>query len=293
MWLNGTTTARRDAPSGDGRTGLLVAAVFAGSGHLLLAPDFIGLGTSDTYHPYLHTASTVDASVDLVRAVASHFQSRAESWSPHLMLVGFSQGAHAVVALQRALEADPTDEASVMAAASIAAPLDLAGVTLPWALGGHAPSHSTYLAYVAHAYARVYGQPLTSVLSDEAARLATELFDGLHSGEEIAARLPSDPRRMFRAGWVADFLDGGRSWFRDALESNEAVQWAPQAPLRLYYGHADVDVHPDDARRGADEMRSRGGNVELVPVGDFDHSSVVFHAVPLVQAWFDSMKDER
>jgi hypothetical protein len=33
-------------------------------------------------------------------------------------------------------------------------------------------------------------------------------------------------------------------------------------------------------------MRQRGGNVELVAVGDFDHESVVYHAVPLVQKWF-------
>ena len=47
-----------------------------------------------------------------------------------------------------------------------------------------------------------------------------------------------------------------------------------------------VDVPPDDARLGCREMSRRGGNVELVAVGDFDHGSVVYHAVPLVQEWF-------
>ena len=47
MWLNGTNPTRSEAPSAGGLVGLLVAAVFAGSGHLLLAPDYIGLGTSD------------------------------------------------------------------------------------------------------------------------------------------------------------------------------------------------------------------------------------------------------
>lgn len=39
---------------------------------MLLAPDFIGLGESDTYHPYMHTTSTVHASVDFIRAAAAH-----------------------------------------------------------------------------------------------------------------------------------------------------------------------------------------------------------------------------
>ena len=72
MWLNGTNPTRSEAPSSGGLVGLLVGAVFTGSGHLLLAPDYIGLGISDTYHPYMHTASTVDAATDFIRAVTSH-----------------------------------------------------------------------------------------------------------------------------------------------------------------------------------------------------------------------------
>ncbi len=290
MWLNGTNPTRSEAPSAGGLVGLLVSAVFAGSGHLLLAPDYIGLGTSDVYHPYMHTASTVDASTDFVRAVASYCEREGIEWCPRLMLVGYSQGAHGVVALQRALEAAPIDEADVLAVASIAPPLDLANVTLPWALEGRAPSHSTYLAYIAHSYARAYGQPLESLLTDDAAALVNELFDGLHTADDIAGRLPPTPRQMFRDEWVQDYLAGGSSWFRSALEENEAVRWAPRAPLRLYYGDADVDVHPDDALLGAREMRQRGGNVEAVAVGEFDHASVVYHAVPLVQEWFSRVR---
>ncbi|MEX0847305.1 MAG: hypothetical protein WD023_05945 [Ilumatobacteraceae bacterium] len=292
MWLNGTNPTRSEAPSAGGLVGLLVSAVFAGSGHLLLAPDYIGLGTSDTYHPYMHTASTVDAATDFVRAVASYCEREGIGWCRRLMLVGYSQGAHGVAVLQRTLEAAPIDEADVLAVASIAPPLDLANVTLPWALEGRAPSHSTYLAYVAHSYARAYGQPLESLLTDDAATLVTELFDGLHAADDIASRLPPTPRPMFREGWVDGYLAGGVSWFRRALEENEAVGWAPCAPLRLFYGRADVDVSPDDALLGAEEMRRRGGNVEVVEVGEFDHGSVVYEAVPLVQEWFSQIRDD-
>lgn len=290
VWLNGTTTARKDAPSGKGPTGLLVAGAFAGTGHLLLAPDYIGLGSSEAIHPYMHTKSTVDAVIDFLRAVATHFGA---DWPRNVMLVGYSQGAHAVAAVQRALEAAPMAEVEVVAAASIAPPLDLAGVSFPWAIDGHAASHSTYLAYVAHSYAHVYGERLESVLNDDAAPLVRELFDGLHESDEIVSRLPGMPRQIFREDWLAAHLDGAPSWFRTALDENEAFRWAPRAPLRLYVGDADIDVHPDDARRGADEMRSRGGDVELVVVGDFDHATVIFEAVPLVQQWFSGLRDAR
>jgi len=286
MWLNGTNPTRSEAPSAGGLVGLLVGALFAGSGHLLLAPDYIGLGTSDNYHPYMHTVSTVNAATDFIRAVASHCESEGIEWCPRLMLVGYSQGAHAVAVLQRELEASPIQEAEVLASASIAPPLDLANVTLPWALEGHAASHSTYLAYIAHSYSRAYNQPLESLLTDEAATLVRELFDGLHVGDEIMRQLPPTPLPMFRDDWVQGYRAGESSWFRCALEENEAFDWAPRAPLRFYYGNADVDVHPNDALLGAEKIRERGGNVEVVPVGHFDHASVVYHAVPLVQEWF-------
>lgn len=286
LWLNGTNPTRSEAPSSGGLIGLLVGAAFAGSGHVLLAPDYIGLGVSDTYHPYMHTTSTVDASVDFIRAVATYCGDEGIGWSPRLMLAGYSQGAHAVAVVQRALEAHPMGESEVLAAASIAPPLDLANVTLPWALAGRAPSHSTYLAYIAHSYSRVYNQPLESLLTDDAANLVRELFDGLHTAEEISGQLPPSPLSMFRETWVQGFRSGQSSWFLEALQQNEAVNWAPKAPLRLYHGDADVDVHPDDAILGAQQLRNHGGNVESISVGEFDHASVVFHAVPLVQEWF-------
>ncbi len=188
--------------------------------------------------------------------------------------------------LQRELESSPIQEAEILAVASIATPLDLANVTLPWALEGRAVSHSTYLAHIAHSYSHAYNQPLESLFTDHAAMLVKDLFDGLHVGDDIMRQLPPTPLPMFRDSWVQSYGFGESSWFRDALEENEAFDWAPRAPLRLCYGEADVDVPPIDALLGAQKMRELGGKVEVVPAGDFEHTSVVYHAVPLVQEWF-------
>lgn len=132
----------------------------------------------------------------------------------------------------------------------------------------------------------VYGHPLESILMDDASRLVAQPFNGVHSADQIMAKLPKNPREILRSDTLAAFSEDRASWFRDALRANEAYQWAPQAPLRLYYGDRDVDVYPDDPKRGAKEMESRGGNVTLVPLGPYDHIGVVYHAVSRVQAWF-------
>jgi hypothetical protein len=98
---------------------------------------------------------------------------------------------------------------------------------------------------------------------------------------------------MFRSGAVDAFLAGEPSWFRDALSNNEAVGWVPKAPLRLFFGDDDLDVPPDDSVRAATEMRARGGNVELMPLGPCDHNEVVYRGVARVRAWFADIVEGR
>jgi len=286
MWLNGTNPTRSEAPSMRSIVGLFVSASFAGSGFLLLAPDYVGLGLSKTYHPYLYAQTTAESAIDFVRAAQSVSAGLGVPWRPALLLVGHSEGGYATAVVQRALEKAPQPAVNLRGAAALAPALNLADISVPHALEGKSGGDSMYLAFLANAYTNTYGHPLESILTDDASRLVPQLFDGLHHADDIMAKLPKNPREMFRPDTLAAFSGDRASWFRDALRANEAYQWAPQAPLRLYYGDRDVDVYPDDPKRGAKEMESRGGNVTLVPVGPYDHIGVVYHAVPHVQAWF-------
>ncbi len=53
---HGTNAQRHAAPSQPGLgEGMIMAAATAGTGHILVAPDYIGLGESRAMHPYMHT----------------------------------------------------------------------------------------------------------------------------------------------------------------------------------------------------------------------------------------------
>lgn len=286
MWLNGTNPTRAEAPSMGRTIGLLTSAVFAGNGYTLVAPDYIGLGTSHERHPYLDTEPTVAAATDALLALPAALQVLQRTADPTTFVCGFSQGGHAVAVVHRALEAAPIEGVRLAASAAIAPPLDLAGVTIPWALGGSSSSHSTYLAYIADSYSRRAGAPLDTLFRDDVAAKVTELFDGSHTGDEISASLPSTPKEMLRPEVYDELVAGGPSWFLDAAIANAAHGITPRAPMRLYVGDRDVDVPAADARAAIGPMRARGGNVELVEVGPYDHSEVVYRSVPLILEWF-------
>lgn len=287
MYLHGTSPDRSDAPSAPGALeGLLSTAMFAGGGYALLAPDYIGLGPARTEQPYLVAGATAAAARDLITAANRVTKALQLPPSPELYLVGFSQGGHATAVVQRALEADPLPGTSIKAAAAIAGAYDLAGISIPYAF---AKRHSLYLAYLAHAYASRYNQPLSSLLEPRYAALVPTLFDGDHGIDAISAALPPDPRTMFRPEILADMAAKRPNWFTASLAENQAFDWQPKAPLRLYYGDLDTDVSPQDSKHFHAISRPRGGNVTLVPVGPHDHIGSALEAVPMARLWFDTI----
>ena len=289
-WQHGTASQRDAAPSTpDPYNGVVAAAVFAGHGYLLVAPDYLGLGTSTEPHAYYHTASIAGSVVDLLRASRVVVAAAGRAWPEALFLVGFSQGGHATLAAQRALEAAPIPGLTVRAAAPIAGPFDLAGISLPTALTGRSRFASLYLAWIATSYARVYGMPLDSVVREPWARSAPPLFDGSHDGAAIVAALPANPRELLSPALLAAQASGGEHWFLARLAENSLLDWTPQAPIRLYYGERDVDVSPEEAVAFATRMRARGADVVAESVGDLDHDASILAAAPKVRAWFDSL----
>lgn len=287
---HGTATRRTAAPSTpDPTNGVLAAAVFAGHGHLLVAPDYLGLGSSPGPHPYYHAESTAHAVVDLLRAARAVTDAAGFSWPPTLFLTGFSQGGHATLAAQRALEASPLPGLRVTASAPVAGPFDLAHIGFPSALEGRSRFASLYLGYLTSSYARVYGMDLRSVVREPFAGRLPALFDGSRGGDEVVATLPASPRDFLAPAFLADFDAGRPTWLALRLVENGLTDWTPQAPVRFYYGTRDVDVPPAESIVAAERFAARGADARAVNVGDVDHEGSLVEAIPLVRSWLDEL----
>ncbi len=287
IYLHGTSPDRTNSPSAPAvQEGLLPAAIFGGGGYVLLAPDYIGLGRSHAAQTYLFAPATATATRDLLVAARAVAAAMALPQSPDLYLAGFSQGGHATAVVQRALEAQPVPGTRVKAAAAISGAFDLAGISLPYAMRNH---HAMYVSYLASSYAQQYHQPLGSLFVPAYAERVPQLFDGDHPVDAILAALPKDPHALFLPERLAEFAQNRANWFTVALVDNQAWNWAPRAPLRLYFGDRDKDVSPEDSRHFQAVSARQGGNVQLVPVGPYDHGTTAFHAVPMARLWFDGL----
>src|SRR5262249_37036292 len=150
-WQDGTTATRENVPSTLKVSGRAAMLAFAGAGYALIAPDYLGLGESETRHPYLIAdpqARTVVSMIEAARRIV------VVPTSP-VFLTGHSEGGHASLAAMRLLEASGE---GVLAAAPIAGAYDLRDLTRV-ALTSDQPIHSFYLAYTSWAYADHYSEP--------------------------------------------------------------------------------------------------------------------------------------
>ena len=289
-YLHGTTATRTHVPSQPGEEeGMLLAALAAGRGHILVAPDYIGLGESRAPHPYMHADTEASATIDLLKASRALVQQLGREWPEHLFLTGFSQGGHAVFAVQRELEQQSNPPFVVTAAAPVAGAFHLRDVSFPQAMTGTIPSHAYYLAYVSAAYARIYQQPLNSLLAEPYATQIPRVFDGDHESDDIAAVLPDHPRKLFTPEFLHAYESGSDHWFLDALDANDVDNWTPRAPVRLYYGDADLDVSPEDSRRAHAAMKARGADITAISVGLHDHEGSALRAIPAAILWFEEI----
>ncbi|MEM6280301.1 MAG: hypothetical protein AAF733_12540 [Verrucomicrobiota bacterium] len=287
VYHHGTSARRVSSPSYPGsKLGKFLAMSVSGAGDLLIAPDYIGLGGSEEHHPYLHARSMADSSLDLLRASHTFLTHLRMSWPESLYLAGFSQGGHSTLVVQRALERRHNPLFPVTAAAAISGPVDLRYTSFPNTLSGSTPGHTYYLAYLTTAYSRAYRQPLHSLLREPYASAFPTVFDGHHTKEDILAILPERPIEMFHSHFLTTYKSGGSHWFLDALAANSLLDFTPSAPVRLFYGEKDLDVHPDEARVAARVIRSRGADIQAVSLGELDHGEAMLTGIAKALAWF-------
>src|SRR5579863_5076965 len=113
LYAHGTNTDKNlniaDITNTSNTEGVLIAAMFAAQGYIVVAPNYAGYDISTLgYHPYLNAEPQSGEMIDILTAARTALPktfSSATSDSGKLFVTGYSQGGHVAVATQRALQA--------------------------------------------------------------------------------------------------------------------------------------------------------------------------------------------
>ena len=113
LYAHGTQTDKTaniaDVTNPANLEGILVAAMFAAQGYIVVAPNYAGYDISTLgYHPFLDAAQQSGEMIDTLTAARTALPntfSSATSDNGKLFVTGYSEGGHVAMATQRALEA--------------------------------------------------------------------------------------------------------------------------------------------------------------------------------------------
>ena len=156
---------------------LLMAAVFASQGYIVVAPNYAGYDTSTLpYHPYLNGDQQSKDMIDSLAAARSAYATANASDHGKVFITGYSQGGYVAMATHKAMQAAGT---AVTAAAPMSGPYALAASADAIFLGEVNTSgplnFNLLVTSYQHSYQSVYTSP-TDVYEAQYASGADELL---------------------------------------------------------------------------------------------------------------------
>jgi alpha/beta superfamily hydrolase len=162
--------------------GLILAALFAAAGYIVVAPNYAGYDSSTlSYHPYLVGAQQAAEMMDVLTAARSALPlalAPTVSDNHELFVTGYSQGGYVAMAATRAMQAAGQ---TVTASAPMSGPYTLAAFGDALFLGEVNGSATENVALLANAYQNAYGNLYSA---------PTQIFAAPYAND-IAGLLPS------------------------------------------------------------------------------------------------------
>lgn len=219
----------RSMANPDDRETQAVAAFFAARGWVVVASDYLGYARSSfPYHPYLHAESEARTGIDALRAARVLLARLGVAESERLAITGYSQGGHAALAIERAIERDRPE-----------------GVYLPVAIGAMSGPYD-----------------LVDTLTETAKilPLLTASLGGSGTARGILLRLGD-----VLGTTAAELLQGG-SQLATVLQANSVIGWRPAASVLLCGGARDPTVPFSNTTRAAADFIARGAAVTVLDV---------------------------
>ncbi len=255
VYQHGTVADRYSVPSSNATGDAAFAQIYGGMGYVVVATDYLGLGESRGFHPYVHAATEASAAVDMMRAVRDDFSLEHDVLiNEQVFVTGYSQGGHAAMALHRELETKLGSEFHVTASAPMSGPYSISGVMREVALAEKEYFYPGFLPFTILGYQTAYGNlydDLADVFKPDylpmVQKFADEEIDLLQLNDFLVNTLiqnhgESVPRYMFVDSLINEVEINPDHPFNVALRDNDVYDWAPQASTRLYYCMADDQV---------------------------------------------------
>jgi hypothetical protein len=298
-YQHGTTLRRCDVPSRLNQESL-IGQIFASLGNITLLPDYVGLGDSPGLHPYCHGLTEATATIDLIRAAREFMSDSLGIFdNGQIFLTGYSQGGHATMAAHKYIEENNLmNEMNVVASAPCSGPYHISGAQAEMIFQTPDYPSPAYLVYILFAYNSVYQNIFdgtNEIFQSPYDVIIPAYMDGNSYTWELNNALPDSLHQFLQPVFyqeVIDYMIDKTTPFWQNLLDNDNHEWAPVAPVRLYYCQADEQVSYLNSVNALNAMQLAGAtDVQAMNVNPVaNHGDCGIPAIVNAYYWFNTMR---
>ncbi|MGR3857952.1 T9SS type A sorting domain-containing protein [Chryseobacterium indologenes] len=257
---HGTTDSRHNVPSnfkGALTAGFVVELSYVLNGYILMAPDYVGMGTGDGTHPYVDYATEAGATIDFITAANKVLAQLNIKRYDEYFLAGYSQGAHAAMSTLKRLSISNPGNIKFKYAYMGDGPYDFSGVTLnKGVLEKDIYPFTSFLANVLHTCNntgyKTYSNDISEVIS-------AEYLDkyNYHVVQDNGGLLwgPVIWRKLFTSSFVNDVTNNPNNKLRLCMKPKDVYDWYNKTPMTLGHSTIDLAIPPENTSKTIDVQR--------------------------------------
>lgn len=257
---HGTTDSRHNVPSnfkGALTAGFVVELSYVLNGYILMAPDYVGMGTGDGTHPYVDYTTEAGATIDFITAANKVLAQLNIKRYDEYFLAGYSQGAHAAMSTLKRLSISNPENIKFKYAYMGDGPYDFSGVTLnKGVLEKDIYPFTSFLANVLHTCNntgfKTYNNDISEVIS-------AEYLDkyNYHVVQDNGGLLwgPVIWRKLFTTSFVNDVTNNPNNKLRQCMKPKDVYDWYNKTPMTLGHSTVDLAIPPENTSKTIDVQR--------------------------------------
>ena len=273
-----------------------IGVPMAANGYVTALPDYLGYGATpkEHPHPYLHAKSEGITVVDMLRATRDFCMMYDINLNDQLFLLGYSQGGHVTMAAHKELQEFHAEEFTVTASAPCSGPYDLSGILRDSMLWTDKFSNPTFISFITVAYDYIYDDvydKLSDVFKAPYDNWIGRIFDRENPETNYLDSMPVPGIDMFKPEYLEAILEDSLHPINVHLRQNDLYDWAPLAPVNLFYCTEDEQVPYENALFTQAHMNALGAeNVTSTFSGPYDHFGCTSFAVLGAKMWFENYR---
>jgi len=292
-YQHGTVFHKEEVPSIVGDLSYFAPFILASeSGAIVCAADYIGLGFSDGIQHYFEPTEEANAVIDMLGSVQILLNKTYHSltFNNEVYLTGYSQGGHATLAAQQRLETLYRYQFQIKASAPMASffsfekssQLNLMkdsinstyACTYAFLINSVQSTQNVYSSYK-----DIFISPYDS--------LTNIVFNGTYYVDYVNAVYPNYFYNTLQPSFRNDFKNNPNNIFLKAIKKYDVINdWIPKAPTHFYHSQGDEIAYYENSVIAYNTFKQKGGNVELISLGNISHLDGNIVAIKSVREWF-------